>query len=170
MAGMTKAVSSMTIKPSMSLSNDATTGSTVVPDALNPADKTYNGTSSPPGTKYAADDVTLPGQGAQSLSIDLTNLTDVEGITVTGEGLKVQEFRCQADSDNVAVITIQGGDADPYELFGSGKSVDVQPGGLIHMRFNDGLADIVGTTATTETDIKFSGTGGDGYTYEFIMG
>ncbi len=167
MAYLTRAVSSLTIKPTMTLRNDATSGATVGPIALNPADKTYTPTSSPPGSEYAADDVTLVGS---SWTIDLTDLTDIEGIAVDGSGLKVQEIRVQADSDNTAAITVAGGDADPYELFGAGGSVPVPPGGVIVMRFEDALDDILTGTGAGESDIKFSGTIGDKFSYEIIMG
>jgi len=170
MADMTRAVSAMSLKPVLTAENDATAGMSIAPIALNPADKTYSATTTPPGTKYAADSVSLSGSGAATHTIDLTDLTDVEGIALTGQGLEVQEFRVQADSDNAAVIIVSGGDSDPYELFGSGNSMEVTPGGANQARFNDGLVTIDGTTAAIATDIKFAGSGGDSFSYEIIMG
>lgn len=170
MASLTKVVSTMTIKPTVELANDSVSGQTQYPTALNPSDVAYESTSTPPGTKYAAQIETLSGSGAATHTIDLTNLVDSEGAAVDGSGLKVQEFRVQAPASNTAVITVQGGDSDPYELFGSGNSTDVVPGGCYQYRFDDELPDITTSTAVGATDIKFSGTGGETFSYEIIMG
>ena len=50
LAAFSKIVSTMTIKPQATLENDATSGMTVTPNALNPSNVEYSSSSSPPGT------------------------------------------------------------------------------------------------------------------------
>ena len=165
--GLTRCVSTMRLKPTLSLANDATSGISVSPTALAPADKPYDSTTTPPATKYAGQTEAITGG---SNTIDLTALVDIEGNAVDGSGLTVQEVVIQAASANVAPIVVSGGVADPYELFGSGNSVSIEAGGTLMMRFNDMLDEIATSTASTATDIKFTGTTGDIYTYEFLLG
>ena len=170
MGTVTKIISTNTIKATVTQANDSTSGQQIVPTAHNPTDKTYNSTSTPPGTEYATDTVTLTGSGAGTHTIDLTDLLDNERIAVTGEGLKVQEIRVQASANNSAAITIAAAASDGYELFGTGNEADVQIGALKFERFNDKLEDIGTVSAVTQTDITFSGTGGDEFSYELVMG
>ncbi len=170
MATLNSVVSKSSIRSNQTLANDLTAGQTIVPFAVDLTDKTYSATSTPAGTKFAGDTVTFAGSGAGTSTIDLTDLLDIERLAVTGLGLKVQEIRVQAAADNAGAVTVAAAAADGYELFGSGNEVDIQVGGLLQQRFNDQLAVIGTLSAVTTTDITFSGTGGDEFSYEIIMG
>jgi hypothetical protein len=154
-------------------------GQKIVPTALNPTAVQYSPTSNvppvsgmptaPPVEQYVP--LAFVGDsGTPSFTIDLTAVEDVEGFPYDGTGKKVREIRIQADKDNSAAAAVDPGDSDPYELFGS-SGIEVQPGGLVLMRFGDGLTAITdpasGTGATT---LKVTLSHGDVLTVELLIG
>ncbi len=170
MATTTSITTKSSIRSKQTLANDLTAGQSITPVAVDPADLTYTSTSTPAGTKFAGDTVTFAGEGAATHTIDLTDLLDIERLAVTGLGLSVQEIRVQAAADNAGAVTVAAAAADGYELFGSGNEVDIQAGGLLQQRSPDQLAVIGTLSAATTTDVTFSGTGEDEFSYEIIMG
>ncbi len=167
MSTLSSALAKLGILPKVVAENDSSVGQTSSPNALDPGDKTYNADSSPPGTKHCGQSETFSGA---AITIDLTDLVDDEGRALDGSGLKVQEILIQAGGDNVAAVVISGGDADPYELFGSGKSLNLLAGMKVQLRCNDQLDDIATGTGAGESDIKFSGTTSDTFSYQLILG
>lgn len=155
------------ILPTAVLARPEQSGQILQPRALEPADLSYSSGSSPPGYAYAADDHTIPGGGI--ITVDLTSMTDVEGIAVDGTNMKLQEMRVQCSSTNSNDVVIARGASNPYEAFGADLSdvgIAIPPGGLFHMRFNDQLADI----SNTAKNVEFNGTQDDEFDAEWIVG
>jgi len=142
----------------------------LTPSKVNADEVIFTPTSTPPGSHYLVEEILLASSGAQSDTIDLAAWSDTEGATKNSVGLKVQAIRVTALSTNDGDFTIAGGDADAYELFGVGNEVDIPPGAEMSFRFGDNLADIGPSSGGGDTDIKFSGTGGDTLTVEMIIG
>jgi len=165
MATLNQIIVKSEINPTVYFAGPELSGKSEVANNLNPHQKTYTSSSSPPGTLYLAEDVTLTGSGASDHTIDLTSFTDCEGVTKDGTGKQVQELRVIPDSGNSADIVVGDGDSNAYQLF-DGNDVPVPDGGFLHQRFNDGLADI----ASGAKNVKFSGTGGDSFTVEMVIG
>jgi len=132
--------------------------------ALEPTAKTYTSSSTPPVTLFLAESI------ATTTTLDLTDFTDIEGAAKDGDGLQVQELRVQADSENTANVTIGPGDSDGYDMFGGDADVELPPGGILHMRFNDGLADIGTTSGVDATDVKVAVGASDSCTIEMAIG
>jgi hypothetical protein len=154
------------IRASLELERAQTDGQILTPEQFNPASQSFTSLTTVPGTQFYAKQITL----ASDEVIDLSSWTDTEGETKDSDGLKVQVFRAQCDDGNTGDITIQGGDSDPYELFGSGLSVEIPPGGSQINYFADQLADVGLTSGVTATDIKVSGTTGDVVDIEMVIG
>jgi hypothetical protein len=142
----------------------------LTPAQLNASESVFTPTSTPPGAHYLVEEILLSSSGAQSDTIDLANWSDTEGLTKNSVGKKVQAMRVSALSDNTGDFTIAEGDTDGYALFGTGLSLDVPPGAEFTFRFGDNLADIGPSSGGGDTDVKFSGTGGDTLTVEMIIG
>jgi hypothetical protein len=170
MATLTQLQLKNQVKATHSLTGAGVAGATLAAEALDPGTHTLNSSTTVPASGYHAAEYTLAGSGAASTTIDLTALDDIEGATITAAGKKVQMVRLQAQDTNVDVITVAGGDSDPYELFGAGNSVDIQPGQEVYLYFPDVLPDIGTTSGVTATDIKISGTGGDVLNVEIGIG
>ncbi len=167
MSTLSSALAKMGILPKVVAENDSSVGQTSSPNALDPGDKTYDANSTPPGTRHCGQSETFSGS---DITIDLTDLVDDEGRALDGSGLKVQEVLFQAGDNNASAITISGGDADPYELFGSGKSIELLAGMKNQQRCNDKLDDISTGTGAGASDIKFSGPSGATFSYQLILG
>jgi hypothetical protein len=158
------------INATLSLEGPEVEGQTLTPSQLNAAEVVFTPTSTPPGLHYLVEEILLPSSGAQSQTIDLAAWTDTEGLSKTSYGKKVQVMRVSTLAANSGDFTIAGGDSDAYELFGVGNELDVPPGAEMTLRFGDNLADIGPSSGGGDTDIKFSGTGGDTLTVEMIIG
>ncbi len=167
MSTLTRAVSKMDIVPTLELENDASAGAPQSPTALTTGDQSYTPTTTIPVSQYIGQTETITGG---SNTIDLTALVDTEGNAYSGSGKRVQEVKFKAGSANVADIVIAGGSVDPYYLFGDTNELDLEPGAEVMLRSPDNLPIIATSTAVTATDIKFTGTNGDTYTYEFLIG
>ncbi len=170
MATLSSATSQLGLKASLSLTNDSVAGQMISPTALLTSDKNYASDTDPVGSQYIGQTETLAGTGAVSDTLDLTSLTDPEGASYDGSGKRIQEIRISAPATNVGDIVVSGGDSDPYYLFGTSNEFDIEPGMVIAIRADDNLPIIATSTAVTATDIKFAGTSGDVYTYQFIIG
>lgn len=170
MATLTRATTQLKINPTLTLEGPEVLGQSLSPSELNPADTTYSPTTTPPASQYYAEEITLSGSGASDETITLDSWTDTEGRTKSSTGLKVNVLRVQPDSANSAVIVIEGGAADPYELFGSGNAVEFPAGSDMEFEFNDKLDDVGPASGGGATDIKVSGTGGDIVTIEMLIG
>lgn len=165
MSTVTRLVSKSNWDLNLEMENPGVDGQTVQPSEFNPAQVVYTPTSTPPASMYLAEEIT-GDSGTASVTIDLADFDDVEGIAKNATGLKVQEVRIQAAADNAAVVNVAPGDTNPYALFGSANDVDVPPAGLLHARFNDELADV----ASGAKNIKLTVGHGDVVSVEIILG
>ena len=166
MATVSRALFEHSIRPSLSLEKAQTDGQILTPNQFNPDPQSFTSATTVPATQYYAKRITL----ASDETIDLSSWVDTEGETKNSDGLKVQVFRAQCSSDNTADITIQGGDSDPYELFGSGVKPELPPGAAQINYFADQLSTVGLTSGVTATDIKVSGTAGDVVDIEMLIG
>ena len=73
MATLDRVISKSSIRAKQVHQDQIAVGQTIVGTALEPADKTYNATSTPAGTKFGTDTIALSGSGAASQTIDLTD-------------------------------------------------------------------------------------------------
>jgi hypothetical protein len=170
MATIDRAPVKTTANVTLLLEGTEVEGQKLTPSTLNSSEVVFTPTSTPPGEHFLVEEILLPSSGAQDQTIDLANWTDTEGMTKNSVGKKVQWIRLRADPDNVGDFTIAGGDSDAYELFGGGNELDMPAGAELSCRFGDNLADIGPSSGGGDTDIKFSGTGGDTLTVEMIIG
>lgn len=99
-----------------------------------------------------------------SATIDLTALDGVNDVNQDGTGLKVQTLIVYNPSANV--ITIAPGASNGYALFGSGNSIDVEPGARMQFFFNDKTPDV----AAGVKEIDLSGTDTDTIQLGFGLG
>jgi len=155
------------VTPRGILTSPASSGMVTQPTKLNPTKRTYTSGSDPPGYAYDDNRFTIDGTGTET--IDLTDLTDMEGVAIDGTNMKLQLLRIQCPSTNSALIGVRNGDTNPYFLYGLGLSnvaFPVHPGGQCLMEFNDQLDDISATAKT----LKFTGTQDDVFTVEFGLG
>jgi hypothetical protein len=149
----------------LELDGDAVDGQTLSPTHLNPVTQVYTPTSNPPASIYYADEFT-GDSGTPTFSIDLTALTDVEGVSQDGTDLKLRELRIQTGADNSGVVTIGPGDSNGYDFAGTDVDVEVQAGGMLQLRFGDGLDDISETAKTLTLALSH----GDTCSVELIIG
>ncbi len=155
-----------TVRPRGYLTSPASSGMVLQPTQLNPTERTYTSGSSPPGYAYDDNEFTFDGTGI--VDVDLTDLTDVEGVALDGTNMKLQWFRMQCPTTNSGQAAIQRGAAQPYPL-GSDLSdvgMPVYPGGRLEMEFYDSLSDI----SNTVKNLRFTGTIGDTFSVEFVIG
>lgn len=122
---------------------------------------TLTSATSVPVTTVAEAVVALSG-GAKT--IDLTALTGTNGATVSMSGLKVQIFRFKNLGANQ--MTIVGGAANGYLLWGASGSVIVPAGGIVQFFGNETLADVDGT----HKNIDVSGTAAQTFELTVIAG
>lgn len=165
MSTLTKLVSTSSWNGTLTLAGPEVAAQTLSPTALNPAAVTYTATSTPPVALYFAEQYT-GDSGTPTWTIDLTAFTDVEGLTKDATGKKVQELRIQATSTNTAAVTVEDGATNAYSLFGSANDINIPAGGLLHMRFNDKLADV----SASVKNIKVTLSHGDTVTIEMAIG
>ena len=140
-------------------------GKQVTSDALNPAQTTYNPTSSPPGKYYSSQTLSLVAGVA---TIDLTALPGLQA-AIDGSGLKLNALRIRGEADGSnAKLTIAEGAANPYELFGAANPIEYPAGcsKCFTFEFDDALADI----AAGAKNIDLAGTGTDSFFIEIIVG
>ena len=98
------------------------------------------GSTTPPVTKVAAFVQALTGGAA---TIDLMSLTGTNGVTVVGDGLKVQLFKMKNLGANVMSATI--GAATPYALAGADFKMTLTQNQEFTFYGNDATPDISGT-------------------------
>lgn len=120
-------------------------------------------TTSVPCTKVAGGLATLSG-GA--LTLDLTTVTGVEGITRNMTGLKVQCFKFKNKSTNAGTMTVTFGAANPYLLAGSGWKMILQPGQEFTFFGNEATPDV----AAGAKNIDIAGTGTEAGEYIVVCG
>lgn len=126
---------------------------------LNPDDVSLTSSTSIPAVHWLCEKVTIPGGG--SSDIDLTSWTDTEGESKNSYGKKVRVLRVQPASTNSGSITIAGAAVNPYELFGSGLSVEFPPGVDMQFYFANQLSTISSASGGGPTAITVSGTAAD---------
>ena len=155
-----------TVRPKGFLTSPASSGIVLQPTQLNPRERTYTSGSDPPGAFYDDNEFTFDGTGI--VDVDLTDLTDVEGVAIDGTNMKLQWFRMQCPTTNSAQAAIQRGAAQPYPLGSDLSDVGMPcyPGGRLEMEFNDSLSDI----SNTVKNLRFTGTQDDTFTVEFELG
>ncbi len=155
-----------TVRPKGYLTSPASSGIILQPTKLNPTERTYTSGSQPPGYAYDDNEFTFDGTGI--IDVDLTDLTDVEGVALDGTNMKLQYLRMQCPSTNSNQAAVQRGAAQPYPL-GSDLSdvgIPVYPGGRFEIEYNDALSDI----SNTVKNLRFTGTQDDTFSLELIIG
>ena len=150
---------------SLELENEGVEGQSLSPAAWNQANLNLSPTTDVSVALYLAEEL-LGDSGTPTVTIDLSAFFDIEGRLKDASGKRVQALRLQADADNAAAVSIEGGAPDPYELFGAGNAVDVEPGGSILMRLNN-QAPVVAAGAK---NLKFTFGQGDILKLELLIG
>lgn len=123
----------------------------VIHQAFNTA-VSLTGSTSPAATKMAGFETTLSSGAA---TIDLTSIAGTNGATVTGNTLKVRAVKFIAPSGNGSAITLDTGDTNGIDLFGSSWSVTLSPG----QEFMAYLANGAPTIGASDKTIDLAGTG-----------
>jgi len=103
--------------------------------------------TTPPVTKVAAAVVALVDSAK---TIDLTELTGTNGVTVNGTGLKVQVLKFKNKEDSANAMSIVPGETNGYDLGGADMKVTLQPGQEVTLYGNDASPDIGGTDKTLD--------------------
>jgi hypothetical protein len=142
-----------------------------VPDAASPninhtgfnSNQRLNPSSTPPATLVASFVATLV---AGALTIDLTNMSGVNGATVNGNTLKVRMIKFQAPAGNGATITAKVGVTNGYQLRGAGWQEAFAPGQESLCYLADGAPAIGGSAKT----IDLAGTGTDSLNVIVLLG
>lgn len=119
---------------------------------------TLDATTTPPVTLHAAFLATLSG-GA--LTIDLRALTGTNGVSVDGNGLRVQVLRIKNLGANE--LTVSAGASNGLSI---GAGLVIPAGGHVQMFLNDGISDIDATHKT----IDLAGTGAQTSEWTIEMG
>lgn len=122
---------------------------------------TLRATTTPPVTKAACFQQALSGGAG---TIDLRTLTGTNGLTLDGNGLKVQIFEFINTATNG--VTISAGASNPYNLFGASFSLALAAGESIRYLGHDTSPDIGSSSKT----IDLAGTGTDSFSVEIVMG
>lgn len=163
---------SVAVTSSMALVVDETLETNVA--LLDPADKkirhklsasrTLNATSTPPGTKVVSGEIAMTAGAA---TLDLRAIAGANGASQDLNGLKVQEIILESKAGNANPITIVGGAANGYLVFGTaGKVTLAAAGDAAHLLFNDSLPDVDATHKT----LDISGTGTQTLQYIIVAG
>ena len=140
------------VQETLALALDLVSTTPTVAHLSIPAPTTLNASSTPPVTKVYSD--TLPLSGG-AVTIDLMTLVGAMGSAVTFDGLKVQ-FAYFYNPVGNNTMTIEEGDANPYQIFGSAAGLVVLHEGCTSMQtWYDQLED----ADATHSDIKITGTG-----------
>ena len=101
---------------------------------------TLTASTTVPVTKAWGDERTL---SSGTDTFDLTALVNAAHDNIDMTGLKVQFIKVLALSTNTEAITVEPGDADPYEIFGSAAGkVDLVAGAWTLCYFADGNEDV----------------------------
>lgn len=150
-----------------SVDTPTATAPVVTHDGMNEITPALSASSSPAATVLAAGQYLLSGTTG---SIDLTAIASTNGATVTGNGLKVQQFKIRAQKAsavaNTGTITLKFGASNPYNLLGASWQIGLTTGESILDNCNNGKP-VIGSGAK---QIDISGTSGDGFEYLFVMG
>jgi len=145
---------------------EAGTATTVTSNEWNQGQTNLTSATTPPVTKHVAEEVDPGGSGAATTTIDLTSFTDIEGETQDGTGLKVQVLRVRTPSTNTGDVTIGPALANPYQLFGTGNSVELPPNSEMLLRLTDELADV----SATVKNVLISASGSDTAYVQMVLG
>jgi hypothetical protein len=132
----------------------------------------FTPTSFPPVSLCYALEIELAGSSSatDTLTLDLADFEDVEGIAQDAHGLRLQMLHVVADGENVDVVTIGPAAADGYDLFGAGNEVEIPPGGEMTFYGHDGLPEVEGDSGSLSTDIDVTGNGGDRVKILMLLG
>ena len=155
-----------TIRPKGILTSPASSGMVLQPNKLNPTDLVFTSGSDPPGWAFDDNRFIIDASGAEE--VDLTDLTDVEGVALDGTNMKLQVLRVQCPSTNSALIGVKDATVSGYPLGVSISNIAVpcNVGGVLLMIFNDQLSDI---TAGRKA-LRFTGTEDDVFTLDLVIG
>ena len=160
----------MTMRVDFNFQASATESPTVgVPDVATPQIRhdSFNRAFSKKNT-----DATSPVSinSSQSLTgtqtIDLTALATVNGV-VSAAGKQLRALRVSNPSTNTGKLTIGPGAANPYPLFGTTMTLDVQLDGEVEIWFGAGLAAV---GATVKTILITPNNVADTYKIQLILG
>ena len=123
--------------------------------------------STPPCSKRTGADLALSGgSGAGSATIDLTDVLGVNGVAVTGAGLRVQFAKFSAPTTNSDSITVAIGGTNGCDNFGASFEVTLEPGAEVLFMLNS-AGTVIGSSNRT---LDLVGSGGDILSYEIVMG
>ena len=145
---------------------EAGDSTTVTMNEWNQGQKNLTSSTTPPVTKHCAEEVDPSGSGASTATIDLTDFTDLEGESQDASGLKVQVLRVRTPSTNTGNVTIGPAGANPYQLFGTGTSVEFPPDSELNFQWNDTLADV----SATVKNVLISASGSDTAYVQLVLG
>jgi hypothetical protein len=123
----------------------------------------FNVSAAPTGTLYAGFVATLV---AGAVTIDLTNLTGTNGITVNGNGLKVQAIILQAPAGNANPLTFKQGATNGYTGLGTNFLITLSASGHAVCNPSGGGNAISATNKTFD----LSGTGSQTLNVGVLMG
>jgi hypothetical protein len=119
--------------------------------------------STPPCTLRAGQDLALSGGAG---TIDLTALLGVNGVAVTGAGLRIQFAKFSAPAGNSAPITVAIGGTNGCDNFGPTFNAKLVPGAEVLFMLNAAGTVISGTN----TILTLTGTGTDILSFEIVLG
>lgn len=125
---------------------------------------TINGTSNPAGTVHAAFQQALTAGAA---TIDLTNLSGVNGKATDGTGLRVQAAIFRNPAANANPITISKGAANAYDGFGVNFSITLAPGASVGPIVT---ADAGSDIGPAKKNLDLAGTGAQALDVIFVLG
>ncbi len=135
---------------------------------VEPGPKQYGPNSTPPVLYRSVKTWTLDGAG--EATIDLTALPGMQD-DIDGTGLKVQVFRVWGSVGNGA-LRIANGAANPYDLTGEGDAL-IYPADNVRpfiLEYGDGSPEITDVSGVGASQIDLSGTIGDAFTVDILLG
>ncbi|HEY1067231.1 MAG TPA: hypothetical protein VGE52_14015 [Pirellulales bacterium] len=121
------------------------------------ADISLNGSTTPKAEQLICTKVTLSGGAA---TLDLTNITQVDGNGFDATGKKLVGYRFQNPNNNP--VTVAPGASNGYDFAGAGKDVDVPAFEEIAGKpYKLGQAPSRAVVASGDRTLDFTGTGAD---------
>ncbi len=141
--------------------------------AINPGAKQYGPTTTPPASYRSVATWTLVAETSGGPGLATIDLTDLPGMqdNIDGTGLKVQVFRIWGASTNGSVA-IMPGDTNPYAMFGAGNEMDYPAANVrpFIFEFGGGAPEITDVSGVGASQIDLSGTDGDEFTIDILLG
>lgn len=122
-----------------------------------------NAVGSSSSSSSSGDELYLPA--VEELEIDLTNLPGLQG-SFSGAGLKVRYLRLGNPASNEGPVTIGPGDSNAYDLFGNLAEMVIPVGGRLTFEPYDGAPEVSGSAKI----IKLRGCENDAYEMEILLG